>query len=151
MIRFGVVLYIRGLWSNILTSHCPTFPPSAGGITMIASRKFTMSIEVLMKNHYRSMKLRIPCGVAVMKRCWTSLSILWRNFCDVVHMVFYIFIKYFKASRKFSRGFNSSFISLTSMISDQLLQQDYRYVNLIRCMYKVIAKCSCYLSQESDC
>lgn len=50
------------------------------------------------------------------------------------------FVKYFEQSGKINTGCNSSFISLIPKCRDPLTLKDYRPVNLIGCMYKILSK-----------
>lgn len=50
------------------------------------------------------------------------------------------FVSYFERHGKFAFGCNASFITLIPKMKDPLLLADYRPINLIECMYKVVAK-----------
>lgn len=50
------------------------------------------------------------------------------------------FVLHFKRHDTFSFGCNASFITLIPKIKDPLLLGDYRPINLIGCMYKIVSK-----------
>lgn len=50
------------------------------------------------------------------------------------------FLKYFEYFRSLSRGSNSSFITLVPKVKGPLSLNEYRPINLIGCVYKIIAK-----------
>ncbi|KAJ9568335.1 hypothetical protein OSB04_004301 [Centaurea solstitialis] len=63
-----------------------------------------------------------------------------RKFWDVVGNDFVEAIKFFEQHKQIDPGSNSSFISLIPKISDPLFLSDYRPINLIGCVNKVISK-----------
>ncbi|KAJ9544963.1 hypothetical protein OSB04_024670 [Centaurea solstitialis] len=63
-----------------------------------------------------------------------------RKFWDVVGKDFYEAMKCFETNRLIIPGSNSSFISLIPKVSDPLTLDDYRPINLIGCVNKIISK-----------
>ncbi|KAL4561276.1 hypothetical protein LXL04_033440 [Taraxacum kok-saghyz] len=63
-----------------------------------------------------------------------------KHFWDLMHGDIMRFVRYFEEHGRFSRGCNSSFISLLPMIKDPLVLSDYRPISLIGCVYKIMAK-----------
>ena len=50
------------------------------------------------------------------------------------------FIQNFEETRKISRGCNSSFIALIRKTMDPLFLKEYRPINLVGCLYKILSK-----------
>lgn len=63
-----------------------------------------------------------------------------RKFWDVVKTDFLEAIKFFESNHRINPGSNSSFITLIPKVSDPLTLGDYRPINLIGCINKVISK-----------
>ncbi|KAJ9567980.1 hypothetical protein OSB04_003946 [Centaurea solstitialis] len=63
-----------------------------------------------------------------------------RKFWEVVGNDFYEAVKSFEINRQINPGSNSSFISLIPKVSDPLSLDDYRPINLIGCVNKIISK-----------
>ncbi|KAJ9555564.1 hypothetical protein OSB04_010178 [Centaurea solstitialis] len=63
-----------------------------------------------------------------------------RKFWDMVGKDFYEAVKYFESNHRIHPGSNSSFITLVPKVSDPLSLDDYRPINLIGCVNKVISK-----------
>ena len=64
----------------------------------------------------------------------------FKTYWDLVKDDIVEFVKYFETLGKFSNGCNSSFISLAAKVKDPLSLKDYRPINLIGALYKIIAK-----------
>ncbi|KAJ9550970.1 LOW QUALITY PROTEIN: hypothetical protein OSB04_015015 [Centaurea solstitialis] len=62
------------------------------------------------------------------------------EFWDMVGKDFYEAVKYFESNHRIHPGSNSSFITLVPKVSDPLSLDDYRPINLIGCVNKVISK-----------
>lgn len=68
----------------------------------------------------------------------------WQDLKDDI----FAFVKKFENTGRFNKGCNSSFISLIPKCNDPLSIKDYRPVNLVGCMYKIISKIlSCRLKK----
>ncbi|KAJ9564278.1 hypothetical protein OSB04_000244 [Centaurea solstitialis] len=63
-----------------------------------------------------------------------------RKFWDVVGKDFFEAVKYFEVHQKLNPGSNASFITLIPKLKDPLSLVDYRPINLIGCVNKVISK-----------
>ena len=63
-----------------------------------------------------------------------------KHFWDVIKDDIFHMVTNFGDSSKFSRGCNSSYISLIPKVKDPLFLKDFRPINLLGCMYKVVAK-----------
>ncbi|KAL7613388.1 hypothetical protein Lser_V15G07136 [Lactuca serriola] len=59
---------------------------------------------------------------------------------DLIKADIFRFMKHFESHGSLARGCNSSFISLISKVKDPLHLGDYIPINLIGCLYKIIAK-----------
>lgn len=51
-----------------------------------------------------------------------------------------LIVSHFETTQSLAPGYNSSFITLISKVSDPLTLSDYPLISLIGCMYKVVAK-----------
>ncbi|KAJ9542202.1 LOW QUALITY PROTEIN: hypothetical protein OSB04_028708 [Centaurea solstitialis] len=63
-----------------------------------------------------------------------------RKFWIVVGKDFFEAVKFFEINRQINPGSNSSFITLIPKVSDPLTLDDYRPINLIGCINKIISK-----------
>lgn len=63
-----------------------------------------------------------------------------KNKWELIKYDLYRFARHFESYGCFARGCNSSFITLIPKVNDPLDLGDYRPINLIGCLYKVIAK-----------
>lgn len=64
----------------------------------------------------------------------------WKRYWDLIKADVISFVKDFELSGSFEVGCNSSFISLIPKVSDPLTLKDYRPINLVGCLYKVLSK-----------
>lgn len=49
-------------------------------------------------------------------------------------------VRKFEATGKLGKGYNPSFIALIPKVEDPLLISDFRLINLIGCIYKIMGK-----------
>lgn len=63
-----------------------------------------------------------------------------KRYWNIIQADIMKFVKHFDEFGSFSRGSNSSFISLFPKVKDTLTLSDYRPISLIGCLYKIIAK-----------
>ncbi|KAJ9545225.1 hypothetical protein OSB04_024932 [Centaurea solstitialis] len=63
-----------------------------------------------------------------------------RKYWDIVGKDFVEVIKFFESNHRLNPGSNSSFITLVPKVSDPLSLADYRPINLIGCITKLISK-----------
>lgn len=64
----------------------------------------------------------------------------WKRYWELIKVDVIRFIKDFESSGVIAKGCNSSFISLIPKTSDPLTLKEYRPINLIGCIYKVLSK-----------
>jgi len=63
-----------------------------------------------------------------------------KKFWETLKTDIFVFVKFFEKWGRFSRGCNSSFITLVAKVKDPLNLSEYRPISLIGSMYKIIAK-----------
>lgn len=63
-----------------------------------------------------------------------------KNYREIFKVELYNLWKDFEESRLIGKGCNSSFTSLISKIPNHLYIKDYRPINLLECMYKILSK-----------
>lgn len=63
-----------------------------------------------------------------------------KNYWDLIKGDVIMLVKDFESSGILAKGCNSSFISLIPNSNDPLYLKDYRPINLVGCLYKVLSK-----------
>lgn len=64
----------------------------------------------------------------------------FKKYWEVLKDDFFRFVKFFEVSGSFNKGCSSSFVSLIPKVNDPISLREYRPINLIGSLYKVISK-----------